>query len=173
MKTVLLIATIFMLSVQLSAQRLFVQDIVNGNYKSFDVGDKVELILLDSIKNVSGKITALQLDALVLNDTVLIKLSQIVGLVKNASAGGSGFSVGKVLLIVLGSYMMVVGTIYVITGAALVAYDEPQLGVVIFAAGAGIGVGGYAIVKRQLKRARSKTPVFILNDNIHYRLFIE
>lgn len=158
----------FVITFSSFSQRLYLHDIENGNYKSYDIGEKIDLILFDSIKNVKGTITGFQADGIVLNDTSIVKLSQIAGVLKHTGK----YTVGRVLLIVLGSYMMVTGLIYGIAGVSLIALKEPFGGIMI-GVGAVLGIGGLAVVNKQVKKARGSDTLLKNNDNITYRLFVE
>jgi hypothetical protein len=168
----LLFVLVCMLCAIAHAQRLYVNDIDNGSYRSYDIGDKIEFTVSDSASVFSGVITSLQHDGFTLNDSVKVKIAQITALVK---PGGGKYSVGRVLLIILGSYLLLSGTVYTIAGAALVALPmrAESVGVVVLLLGAGMAGGGYAIIHKQVKKARSKTIIRQPMDNIHYRLFIE
>ncbi len=164
------IVTCLLISLCLSsfAQRLFLHNIPSGNYRSYDIGDKINLILFDSTDNIQGKITALNKDEIVINDTSVVKLSQVAGILEYKG----GVKVGRVLLVVLGSYLMVTGVIYTIAGIAVTTI-EPQIGAVVMVIGAGMGVGGYVIVKKQSKKMKAGNIKVTNIDQVEHRLFIE
>ncbi len=149
-------------------QRLFLHHQPSGNYQSYDLGDKINLILFDSTHNIEGKITALRGDEIVVNDTSVVKISQIAGILEYKG----GAKIGRVLLVIVGSYLVIVGTVYFIAGIVLLP-SEPQFGVVGIVLGAGIGVGGFAIIKKQFKKMKSGNIKVKNIDNREYRLFIE
>lgn len=150
------------------AQRLFLHHIPSGNYQSYDLGDKINLILFDSSTNIVGQITALTKDEIVINDTSVVKLSQVAGILTYRG----GAKVGRVLLVVLGSYLIVSGVINTIVGLAVIPI-EPQLGIAVVVVGAGMGVGGYAIVKKQSQKMKERGISVKNIDQAEYRLFIE
>lgn len=154
------------------AQRLYLNDIENGNYKSYDIGDHIEFTMTDSSRVVSGVISSFQRDGFTLNDTLKVKISQIATLVK---PGGGNYTVGRVLLIVLGSYLLLSGVTYAIVGVAFLAAPSnlAPVGVIALLFGAGMGAGGYAIINNQVKKARNKTTIRQPLDGIHYRLLVE
>ncbi|MES2560010.1 MAG: hypothetical protein V4590_09735 [Bacteroidota bacterium] len=168
MKYVFIFLT-FLFCVSVHAQRLYLHDMENGNYKSYDIGDNIKLTMKGSDGIIEGTITSFQKDGFKLNDSLSIKISEIAALVK---PGGGTYTVGRVLLIILGSYMVLTGTAYVIGGLFL-TIEYPPAGIAIAIIGAGMGFGGYAIINRQIQKARNKSVVRQEMDNVHYRLYIE
>lgn len=169
MKHVIILWMSMMLSTTLLAQKLYVNDIPNGNYTSYDIGDEIEFALKNDSVSYKGIITAFQKDGFTLNDTFQVHLSSINALLKK---GGGTYGVGRVLLMVLGSYMILSGAGYVILGVVAATYITP-LGVAIALVGAGLGAGGYAIINHQVKKSKQRTITHKSIDNIQYRLFIE
>ncbi|MES2778394.1 MAG: hypothetical protein V4651_00720 [Bacteroidota bacterium] len=169
MKQILLILMLIV-SASVHAQKLYLNDIQNGSYNSYDIGDDIELMLKDdSMRTYKGSITSFQRDGFTLNDTLKVKLANIFAVTK---AGGGSYTVGRVLLMILGSYMILTGAVYAISGL-VIAVVYPPLGVVVAIIGAGIGVGGYAIVSHQVKKAKDKKILIKRIDNIDYRLLLE
>jgi hypothetical protein len=152
-------------------QKLIVNDIPNGNYQSYEVGDDISFLLTGDSTSYKGTITSFQKNGFTLNDTFPVQLPQIIALTKS---GGGTYGVGRVLLIVLGSYMILSGSIYTIAGLAVATETGyAPLGAVIAVVGAGIGVGGYAIINSQVKRAKQRSVVSKNIDNVNYKIFIE
>lgn len=158
----------FAICLSVSAQKLYLHDMQSGNYKSYDIGDKIEFIIKDQEGSVNGVITSFQKDGFTLNDSIKVKLSEIAALAK----AGASYTVGRVLMIILGGYVMFIGVVYTVVGVVFTIYSPPA-GIIIAAFSAGIGYGGYSIIKRQVQKARTKTIERQEIDNVHYRLIIE
>lgn len=169
MKYLVCLSLSILLGTKLLAQKLYVNDIPDGNYTSYDIGDEIEFSLKNDSASYRGTITAFQKDGFTLNDTFQVQLSHINALLKK---GGGTYGVGRVLLIVLGSYMVLNGSAYVILGVVAAMY-VPPLGIGIALLGAALGGGGYAIINHQVKKAKQRSIIHKSIDNIQYRLFIE
>lgn len=159
----------FLICMSVNAQKMYLHEIESGNYKSFETGDKIEFMMKNHEGIVNGVITSFQKDGFTLNDTMKVKVSDVTALVKE---GGGTYTLGRVLLIIVGGYILFVGTVYTVAGLVFIAI-YPPVGIVGAILGASIGYGGYAIIKHQVRRSRNRTMTRKETDNIHYRLIIE
>ncbi len=149
------------------AQRLYLHDMFNGNYRSYDAGDEIEIMLLDSANYTKGEITGMTATGIYLSTDQqhLIQLNQIATVVTKRR----GVFV-RVVSGIAGAGILVVGTIYTIGGLISIA-EEPALGAGVAIIGGIMATGGYLLID---KVARPKNVHKALNvDNINYRLFIE
>jgi len=148
------------------AQKLYLHNIPNGNYKSFSKGDKIEIVVLDSTDSTKGVITAINENKIYLNNSSEgVDLNRVATVILSKKS-----SFKRVALSALGGYIILQGT-YLVIGGAIIAAFEPLLGVPLVVLGAGIGVGGFAIIKKQ-SRTKNQLNIAAI-DNLNNRLFIE
>lgn len=169
MKYILLFFTLIIYT-SMHAQLLYLHDIDSVKYNACNIGEKIELMLKDIPGTKKGIITSVQTDGLTLNDTLKVKLSDVTALVKD---GNGGYTGERVHTIVIGSYLLYLGTFNFMLGTYLLTLPFKEgAGMVFILLGGGLGVGGYRVIKKQVKKARNKTTIQLI-DNIHYRLIIK
>lgn len=166
MKRYLLLYLLICSCAQLSAQRLYLHDVYNGNFRSYDLGDEIEVMLFNATDIVKGKIVGFTSNGFYLNDTThIIHLNEVASIV---STRKSGFA--RVVSGVAGGVLVFWGTIYVIGGVVLI-WEEPTAGAGVVLIGAIMGTGGYLLID---KVANKKNAVKIKTiDQVNLRLFIE
>jgi hypothetical protein len=149
------------------AQRLYLHDMFNGNYKSYDVGSKIELTLLDSTKKIEGRITTIDNNYFYVNDSIKVAIKQVASVIVGRNSGKAK----RVLRIIGGSIMVIYGVPLTISGAAIIAVEEPVIGMAVLLIGSALTTGGIMIIVKQGKTMNHVTQRIIDGEN--YRLFIE
>lgn len=157
---------LLLISGNVFAQRVYVHEIKNGNYRSYEKGSRIVLYLLDSSTKISGTVSKIEQDGFYLQDGTYIPVNQIASILPPNTTK----SLKRFVSVVGGSILLFTGTIYFIAGAAGLK-DEPVLGAGIMVASAGIFVGGMYILRKS-KITHKQVPQCII-DNITYRVFIE
>jgi hypothetical protein len=153
------------------AQRLYLHDIQDGNFKSFDVGDKISFQLFDSTQVIDGKITSFTANGFYINDSLKVEISQVASLLVQNRKGSTGpVSALRVLAVIGGSVLCIYGVGFVIGGIGVLLF-ESTVGLVVVVIGAAMITGGIAIIaKKQNRKSGFKEKMI---DNKQYRLLIE
>jgi hypothetical protein len=167
MKNVFIFIALFITAVTANAQRLYIHDMLNGNYKSFGRGDRIEFTMLDSTSAIKGRISRIESDKFyIFGHTNAIKPSQVATLILRRGA-----SVGNVLAITGGSILIALATPAFIVGTTLIIIGEPEEGIITtLISGAIISVGTLIVVNQSRATKRVKQSVL---DNKRWRLFID
>lgn len=148
------------------AQRLYVHDIQNGNYQSYEKNSRIVLYMLDSSAVTRGTITNVYNNAISLSGDRHIEISQIASILPPDKAK----PVKRFLGVVGGILLVTTGTIYFIAGAATLK-DDPAVGAVAMVMSAGLFTGGVFLLKHS-KKAKQQVKQQVI-DNVNYRIFIE
>jgi hypothetical protein len=166
MKNVFIFIALFITGVTVNAQRLYIHDMLNGNYKSFGRGDRIEFTMLDSVAPIKGRITRIEREGFYINDgNTLIKPSAVASIILSRGLNG-----GNVLGIIGGSILTAIGTPFLISSVVLLA-EEPALGVIVLlASGSIVSLGTILIVNQSKKGKQVRQTVF---DEQRWRLFID
>lgn len=166
MKKVTFIVIIIACSLGLKAQQLFLNDMFNGNYIAYRVGDPIEFFMADSAKLIKGTISQINANSILLSNSNLeIPIQQI-----NAVIRKNGKALKRVLAYATSVVLITTGTIYFAAGI-IAATEIGALGVAISAVGGGMIAGGTLILIRQGKQSK-KLDQYII-DNKTNRLFVE
>jgi hypothetical protein len=166
MKTIFFGLLLLLNCTLLCAQRLYVHDIFNGNYRSYDIGDQIELVLLDSSKTIKAEITGLASDRLYLKDSGIVMLQQIAGVIERKSR----VNPARILGFGAAYSLSFIGGLYAIGGIILVKTD-PEIGVVSLGVG-GIMLGGGVLLLKKLNKKGGLINQMTIDDTTH-RIFVE
>lgn len=164
LKTLCFIA--LFVSANVFAQRLYVHDLKDGNYRSYEAGGKIVLFMLDSSQATHGTIAKLDSSGFYLKDGTYVRLNQIASIIPPDKAK----SIVRVLAVIGGVLLMVGGTINFIAGASGLK-EEPVLGAAVMVGSVGMFAGGVWVMRHSKKVKKQIKQELI--DNIHYSAFIE
>lgn len=157
---------LLLISGNVFGQRLYLHEIPNGNYLSYEVGSTIVLYMINSDSKIQGVITKLDKDVLHLQDGSNIPIDQIATILPPDRTK----SIKRFISVTVGTILVVTGTLYFIAGAAALT-EDPLLGVVAMATSAGVFIGGrYILQKSKIAHQQVKQAII---DNINYRVFIE
>jgi hypothetical protein len=157
---------LLLVSCNVFAQRLYVHEIQNGNYQSYEKGSRIVLFMLDSVHKTQGTIVKLDSTGFYLRDNTYIRLNQVASILPQ----GKGPAFRRFFSVVGGVLLVTSGSLYFISGVATLK-EEPVLGSAVMLVSAGMVTGGIWLM-RHSKKQRKQVPQQII-DNINYRIFIE
>jgi hypothetical protein len=157
---------LLLISGNVFGQRLYLHDIPNGNYTSYEVGSSIVLFMLDSSTKTQGTIVKFDKNALYLKDGTYIPIERIASILPPNNTR----AIKRIVSVLAGGFLVFAGTIYFIAGAATLA-EDPMLGAIVMATSTGVFIGGRYILRRS-KTAHQQVLQIII-DNINYRVFIE
>lgn len=153
-------------SIQVSAQKLFLHDILNANYKSYNTGSKIQVVIKGNTAVLNGKIVELTKDSIYFdNYPTGVSVNQIVAVLYKKNG-----VVKTILLNGAAGVLTFVGGLYAL-GGLIILETEPTVGAVALVFGGGLFTSGMLIFSH-LKKNKNKLQEKPI-DQVQFRLFIE